>query len=230
MLARFDIDAEPSTPLGELGPATQTMVAIARALQDQEDASDSILVLDEPTASLPRHEVAILLDALRRYAAAGQTIVLVTHRLDEVLSVADHATLLRDGRLVDSVPVEGLSHDRLVELIMGRRIAALAAIGASTQREPLLELRGSAVALSNRSTCVSGPARSSASPGCSAPADPRSCGSCSASNTSTEGRSLSTVSSDTSGGHAMRWPPAWRTCPRTVPGTQHSPSSASTRT
>ncbi len=123
VLARFEIDAHPDQPLGELRPATQTMVAIARALQDQEDASDGILLLDEPTASLPAAEVEGLLDALRRYAAAGQTILYVTHRLDEVFAIADRATLLRDGELVDTVEPRTLDHDRLIELMMGKAVA-----------------------------------------------------------------------------------------------------------
>jgi ribose transport system ATP-binding protein len=148
-LRRFGITAEPTTPLGELGPASQTMVAIARALQDQEEAHDGILVLDEPTAALPHHEVTTLLDALRRYADAGQTILFVTHRLDEVLAVADGATLLRDGRLVDSVPIEGLTHERLVELIMGRKVEhPIRADANATGHETMLDvvgLRGGAI-------------------------------------------------------------------------------------
>jgi ribose transport system ATP-binding protein len=99
------------------------MVAIARALQDQEGAgAGAVLVLDEPTASLPDPEVAQLHAALRRYAAAGQTILYVSHRLDEVLAVADRVSVLRDGRLVASEPTSGLTQDALVELILGRTI------------------------------------------------------------------------------------------------------------
>ncbi|MGG6383403.1 sugar ABC transporter ATP-binding protein [Paenarthrobacter sp. NEAU-H11] len=122
VLDRFEIAVHPNTEMAELGPATQTMVAIARALQDQEDASDGILLLDEPTASLPDHEVTLLLDALRRYAATGQTIVFVTHRLEEVFTAADRATLLSDGRVVGTVSPRDISHDDLVELIMGRPV------------------------------------------------------------------------------------------------------------
>jgi ribose transport system ATP-binding protein len=119
VLARFEIPASPDTEMAELGRATQTMVAIARALQDQEDVDQGIVFLDEPTACLPAKETVILLDALRRYAAAGQTIVLVTHRLKEATAVADRATVLRDGRLVATVDGDHIDHDQLVELIMG---------------------------------------------------------------------------------------------------------------
>jgi ribose transport system ATP-binding protein len=122
VLERFHIQADPDQPLSELGSATQTMVAIARALQDSDDARDGVLVLDEPTASLPSDEVEELLAALRRYAAAGQTIVYVTHRFEEVFAIADRATLLRDGRLVDTVAPSELTHDGLVELMLGTAV------------------------------------------------------------------------------------------------------------
>jgi ribose transport system ATP-binding protein len=127
VLERFDIAVKPRDQLGALAPATQTMVAIARALQDQENASGGVLVLDEPTASLPIHEVELLLSALRRYADAGQTILYVTHRLEEVLDVGDVATVLRDGSVVDTVSCQGLKHERLVELILGRSVERLVA-------------------------------------------------------------------------------------------------------
>lgn len=122
VLERFGIDADPDAQLAELNPASRAMVAIARALQDQDGAKEGVLVLDEPTASLPASEVALLLSALRSYAAAGQTILYVTHRLEEVLEVADRATILRDGRVAATVERSEINHEALVELIMGRRV------------------------------------------------------------------------------------------------------------
>lgn len=122
VLERFQINAEPTTRLGDLGPATQAMVVIARALQDQEGEDEGVLVLDEPTASLPASEVELLLEALKRYAAAGQTILYVTHRLDEVLRIADRATVFRDGRVAGTIDRDELTHQALVDLIMGRRV------------------------------------------------------------------------------------------------------------
>jgi ribose transport system ATP-binding protein len=126
-LARFDIDAHPDTLLGDLSPATQTMVSIARALQDQEGEHHGVLILDEPTASLPPDEVETLLAALRRYAAAGQAILFITHRLDEVLAVCDTITVLRDGRLVASVDRTAITHDELVEMIVGQAVTRVLA-------------------------------------------------------------------------------------------------------
>jgi len=120
LLERFEIPATPDTPVGLLRPADRTMVAIARALQDQEGMHEGVLVLDEPTTALPAREVEALLARLRRYADAGQTIVYVTHRLDEVFKIADRVTVLRDGRHAATVDVVGLDESGLVELIVGR--------------------------------------------------------------------------------------------------------------
>jgi ribose transport system ATP-binding protein len=141
VLERFRIDAHPDQELGELGPATQTMVAIARALQDQDDDADGVLLLDEPTAALPAPEASLLLGALRRYADAGQAIVYVTHRLEEVFAVADRATLLRDGRVVDTVEPSQLDHESLVELIMGRTVEQIERLRGRPEGRTILEAR-----------------------------------------------------------------------------------------
>src|SRR4051794_13543561 len=84
LIERFEINAHPGTKLRELGQAARTQVAIARALQAQSEGARGLLILDEPTASLPVHEVELLLDTLRRYASQGQSILYISHRLDEV--------------------------------------------------------------------------------------------------------------------------------------------------
>jgi ribose transport system ATP-binding protein len=83
------------------------MLEIARALQDQEGAHDGILALDEPTAALPPHEVEVLLAALKRYVAVGQSVLFESHRLDEVLEISDRVTILRDGKVVGTRSAEG---------------------------------------------------------------------------------------------------------------------------
>jgi ribose transport system ATP-binding protein len=120
LLDRFEIEARPTDLLGDLRQAEQTMVTIARALQDVSDGSSSVLLLDEPTASLPEHEVEVLLTTLRRYAANGQTILYISHRIEETLAITDSVTVLRDGRHVITRPTEGLTENKLIEHIVGR--------------------------------------------------------------------------------------------------------------
>lgn len=123
LIEKFSIRAAgPTTILASLRPADRTLVAIARALQDQDDAHSGVLFLDEPTTALPPHEVDVLLTRLRGYASAGQAIVLVSHRLPEILQVADRVTVLRDGLLAATTNTAGLAESGLVELIVGRPV------------------------------------------------------------------------------------------------------------
>ncbi|WP_394821436.1 sugar ABC transporter ATP-binding protein [Pendulispora albinea] len=137
LIARFHIHATPDMPAGELGPADQMLLVIARALQDLEDEHTGVLVLDEPTASLPGPEVERLLETIRHRAALGQAIVYVTHRLDEVLRTSHRVTVFRDGRTEGTFETAGMDKSKLVSLMVGRAIAQdprRAAARASTNR------------------------------------------------------------------------------------------------
>jgi ribose transport system ATP-binding protein len=151
VLDRFNIEADPKSKLGALSPAGQAMVTIARALQDQEGEHEGVLVLDEPTASLPSSEVDLLLSALRRYADAGQTILYVSHRLEEVMRLADQVTVFRDGHVAATADRKELTHEDLVELIMGRKVEQ------ALRREQASERKGAAVV--RASGLIGGPVR-----------------------------------------------------------------------
>ena len=143
VLERFEIDAEPCARLETLQPATRRMVEIARVLQGRESAHGGVLVLDEPSAALPAPGVERLHAALRRFAASGQAILYVTHRLDELEEFADRATVLRDGGVAGTFPGERLQHDRLVELIAGGAVAAPRPVGRPARSARVrLEFRG----------------------------------------------------------------------------------------
>jgi ribose transport system ATP-binding protein len=150
VLERFHIPARPDTPVGALRPSDRTKVAIARALQDQEGEHAGVLVLDEPTTSLPAADADLLLAALRRYAAAGQSMLFISHDIAEVRSFAHRISVLRDGRKVGTLDVSGLSHDHVVELITGRPAAQLypdlrADTARNTPDQPRLQVRDLAV-------------------------------------------------------------------------------------
>jgi ribose transport system ATP-binding protein len=111
----------PDTLVGRLAAADKSMIAIARAL-----AIDArILVLDEPTATLPEADVTRLHEVLRRLRSQGLGIIYVTHRLDEVFRIADQVTVLRDGKVRSSRPTAETTPRGLVEDIVGRRIDEL---------------------------------------------------------------------------------------------------------
>ena len=96
-------------------------MAIARALHDW-DKGASLLVLDEPTASLPGADVERLFAAVRRLQDQGVAILYVSHHLDEVFEIADTATVLRDGKRVATLPIDELDHDKIIELMIGKNI------------------------------------------------------------------------------------------------------------
>ncbi|QKJ20543.1 sugar ABC transporter ATP-binding protein [Microbacterium hominis] len=143
VLAEYELDVDPTMPVGRLRPSDRAMVAIARALQGSE-AGRLVLVLDEPTATLAAHESRILLDRVRRLADRGQTVVIVSHRLQEVLSIADDFTVFRDGRvagaLVDSQP----SEEELIGIMAGGSTVALRPTGETSHSTGAvtLEVRG----------------------------------------------------------------------------------------
>ena len=118
-LAIMGSDLDPEAPISSLPAAERSLVAIGRALAIKSD----ILVLDEPTAALPEADVERLLDTLRRLRAANIGIVYVTHRLDEVLRIADRVTVLRDGRRLATVAARETSAGELIEMIVGRSMS-----------------------------------------------------------------------------------------------------------
>lgn len=114
-------DIDVNVPVGLLAPSQKTAVAIARALHDW-DKGASLLVLDEPTASLPGADVERLFAAVRRLQDQGVAILYVSHHLDEVFEIADTATVLRDGKRVATLPIDELNHDKIIELMIGKNI------------------------------------------------------------------------------------------------------------
>lgn len=126
LLDRFSIEARPDDAVSSLSPATQTLLAIARTLQDQDD-HPGVLVLDEPTVALPDNNVDTLLNAVRGFAESGQTILFVSHRLGEVFSVTDTVTVLRDGVHIDTIPTERLTREGLIEMMAGEAVENAAA-------------------------------------------------------------------------------------------------------
>src|SRR5262249_21245011 len=124
-------DLDPEARVTGLPAAERSLVAIGRALARKA----SILVLDEPTASLPEADVERLLQMLRRLRAGGIGIVYVTHRLDEVFRIADRITVLRDGRRVATVDSQSTSPRELIGMIVGRSMSdAFVRPAPSTER------------------------------------------------------------------------------------------------
>lgn len=122
-LERVGLDIDPRRQVETLSAADKTGVAIARAMQPNADSPARLLVLDEPTATLPILEVERLMAMVRQVAAGGVGVVYVSHRLDEVFQLCDRVTVLRDGARVASQEVVGLTRHSLIDLIVGDELA-----------------------------------------------------------------------------------------------------------
>jgi ABC-type sugar transport system ATPase subunit len=123
LLSQFDLDLDLRCPLADATPVQRTVVAIAAALVGWE-GGPGVLVLDEPTAVLPPHDVNRLLEIIERVRSRGTSILYVSHRLDEVFRLADRVTVLRGGRVVQTRPVAGLTTQTLAELMVGSEVDA----------------------------------------------------------------------------------------------------------
>ncbi len=141
-LARLGLTIDPRTPVRDLSIAQQQMVEVAKALS----LDARLIVMDEPTSSLTDTEVETLFAQMRRLKEQGVSIVFISHRLNEIFTVAERVTVLRDGTLVGSKPVRELTQDELIRMMVGRDVADIymrdeqdaPAVGTSA---PILEVR-----------------------------------------------------------------------------------------
>jgi ribose transport system ATP-binding protein len=118
LLARLDVAIDPATPAWRLSAAERAMVVLALALADVDEGCQ-LVVLDEPTASLPEADADRFLTAVQRAAEHGVGVVLVTHRLAEVTRRCTDVTVLRDGAVVSEGAVSDFDHPRLLADIVG---------------------------------------------------------------------------------------------------------------
>ena len=113
---RLGISMDTSLPVSELTVAQRQLVEIAKALSQNAD----LIVMDEPSAILAGNELDQLFGIIESLVEQGVTIIYISHRLDEVFRIADEVTVLKDGELVDTRPIDQLDRQTLVRLMVGR--------------------------------------------------------------------------------------------------------------
>ncbi len=121
LLAELEVELDPRMSIASLSAAQRQIVMVARALASRP----SVLMLDEPTASLSRQETERLFAVLRRLRARGVTMVFITHRIPEILELCDRATVLRDGRIVAELERAEFHEEAIVSAMVGRRLELL---------------------------------------------------------------------------------------------------------
>ena len=126
LLRRLGIAIDPQSRVADLRVGEQQLVEIAKALS----LDARILMMDEPTSALSTSECETLFKVVRQLVAAGVAIIFTSHRIDEVVALANRVTVLRDGRRVLTAPIEGLSSNAIISAMVGRTLV-------STHREPV---------------------------------------------------------------------------------------------
>ncbi|MBI5367349.1 MAG: ATP-binding cassette domain-containing protein, partial [Planctomycetes bacterium] len=144
--ARYGLPVDPAAQVAGLSAGERQRVEILKALA----RGARLLILDEPTSVLTPQEARALFEVLRRMARAGHAVIFITHKLEEVLAVADRITVLRRGRVVGALAAAGADRDALVRMMVGHDVAPAqaAAVGPSARPAalPLLEIDGLTVA------------------------------------------------------------------------------------
>jgi ribose transport system ATP-binding protein len=132
---------DPRLPVWHYNLADGQLICIAKAVQSKEA---SVLILDESTASLSPHEVEQLFQVIRRVVDKGTAVVYISHRLEEVVEIADRVTVLKDGEVIGVLTRQELSVNRLTSLMIGRNVSLHYPTREKRIEEPktLLEVRG----------------------------------------------------------------------------------------
>lgn len=138
VLAEVGLDVNPTARVGTLSVAQQQLVEIARALAHAR----RVLIMDEPTSALSPAEVDRLFAVIASLKARGLGIIYVSHKLEEIFRIADHVTVLRDGRRVMSQPIAQSSPGDLIRAMVGRELHDLFPKSERTPGRVVLDVRG----------------------------------------------------------------------------------------
>lgn len=129
-LARFGLSLDPDERVDRITPVERALLAIVRAFEEVEAArrgtgEPGLVLLDEPTPFLPREGVEKLFRLIRSIARSGSSVVFISHDIEEVMQITDDITVLRDGVVAGRIETAAATHDRIVEMIVGRTLARM---------------------------------------------------------------------------------------------------------
>ena len=121
ILDTLHVNVDPDARINTLSVADKQMVEIAKAIS--RDAR--VLIMDEPTAVLSQGETQTLFEQIRRLTARGVAVIFISHKLDEIMELAQRVTVLRDGQLIATVGTEALTPDSIAQMMVGRELSNL---------------------------------------------------------------------------------------------------------
>jgi len=138
LLADFELDIDPNTPVGLLGVGKRQMVEICKAVHSKA----KLIIMDEPTASLSEKEAGELFKIIKKLRQQQVTMIFISHRLEEVKSVCDSLTVMRDGEVVANRRIEDVSVDNIIKLMVGRDIKNKYPKVETQRGDVVLEVKG----------------------------------------------------------------------------------------
>jgi len=136
--SEYGLALDPDELIENLSVGLEQRVEIVKVLY----RGAKVLILDEPTGVLTPQEVRELFEILRSLRDAGRTIIFITHKLEEVLELADRITVMRDGRVAGVVPAQGTTKEELAHMMVGRDVLLRVEKEDASPGEPVLEIRG----------------------------------------------------------------------------------------
>lgn len=137
LLAQVGLQVAPTTPVRNLTTGQMQMVEIAKALAIQA----RVIIMDEPTSSLTSSEAERLFEIIGRLRESGIAVIYISHRIDEILRISDHITVLRDGKRVGDLTAKSTSHDEIVSTMVGRELSNWFPQRHNLPGEPVLEVK-----------------------------------------------------------------------------------------
>jgi len=138
LLEQVGLDVAPRTRVKDLTVSQSQLVEIAKALS----INASLIIMDEPNSSLTERETDRLFEVIRNLKQRGVSIIFVSHRIEEVLRIADRITVLRDGNYVGTLDVRDATVDRVINMMVGRELVRSSEAGERAIGPALLEVRG----------------------------------------------------------------------------------------
>jgi len=133
---QYGLNVDPNAKIDEISVGMQQRVEILKTLYRGAD----ILIFDEPTAVLTPQEIGELLVIMRNLVSQGKSIILITHKLKEIMAIADRVTIVRRGKVIDSLPVAGTNPNQLAEKMVGREVSLMLDKKDAVPGEPILEV------------------------------------------------------------------------------------------
>ena len=134
--AQYGLEIDPDKPIWELSAGEQQRVEIIKALSRNAD----LLIMDEPTSVLTPQETDELFEILRKMTSGGHSVILISHKLEEIMSICNRVMVLRKGQVTGAAPIEEVDKGKLAEMMIGRQIAAAYPKGDVTPGDEVLKI------------------------------------------------------------------------------------------